>query len=149
MKRMHIHLGVPNLDKAIDFYTLFFGAQPVKVKSDYAKWMINDPRVNFAVSTSSQKIGLDHLGIQVEEEKELKEFRTRMKGADRQLFDEGETECCYSKSDKSWIIDPAGIGWETYRNMEDIEYFSAKKVTQSNEVKSCCAPIPGKQTCCE
>lgn len=146
MKRLHIHVGVKNIDDAIRFYTTLFGAQPVKTKPDYAKWLLDDPSVNFAVSTRVQKTGLDHLGIQVEEEAELTELRERLKAGDIGLVDEGETVCCYARSEKSWIQDPAGIAWEAYRTMEDAEIFSGKADSPQG---ACCTPeTKGKPDCC-
>lgn len=124
MNRLHLHVGVTDLDKAVAFYTALFGAGPVKTKNDYAKWLLDDPAVNFAISTRSGKTGLDHLGINAETPEELAGIRTRLKAADMQCFDEGETVCCYAKSDKTWVEDPAGIAWEAYQNMEDAELFS-------------------------
>ena len=141
MKRLHIHVGVQDLSESVRFYTALFGAGPVKVKPDYAKWMLEDPHVNFAISTRS-KIGLDHLGIQVEEDSELEELRGRIKAADMSVADEGETVCCYSRSDKSWIQDPSGIPWEAYRTMEDAQVFS------SHESESSCCTPSGKTTGC-
>lgn len=126
MKRIHIHVGVEKLDESIRFYSAIFGAQPVKTKADYAKWMLEDPRVNFAISTRASKNGVDHLGIQVEENEELEELRGRIRSADLAVFDEGETVCCYANSEKSWVQDPAGIAWEAYRTMEDAQIFSTK-----------------------
>jgi catechol 2,3-dioxygenase-like lactoylglutathione lyase family enzyme len=114
MKRMHVHVAVDNLDKAIGFYSILFAAKPSVVKPDYAKWMLDDPCVNFAISTRGAKTGLNHLGIQVESEDELAEVYARLKEADAPLLDEGKTTCCYAKSEKSWIDDPAGISWETF-----------------------------------
>lgn len=134
MKRMHIHVAVENLDKNIKFYNALFGIAPVKIKSDYAKWMLDDPRINFAISTRSYKTGVDHLGLQVEEVDELEELRARLKNADMTLFDEGETVCCYARSNKSWIEDPSGIAWETYKTMEDAQLFSNDAI----KGKACC-----------
>jgi catechol 2,3-dioxygenase-like lactoylglutathione lyase family enzyme len=147
MKRMHIHVGVENLDASIKFYSAMFGAQPVKTKPDYAKWMLDDPRVNFAISTRASKQGVDHLGIQAEEESELQELRERMKKADMGVDDEGETTCCYARSDKSWVHDPAGVAWEVYRTMEDAQVFSEKHepVAASG---ACCAPEVKSTGCC-
>src|SRR6185436_7212807 len=103
MKRLHIHIAVENLEKSIGFYSALFGASPVKQKADYAKWMLDDPRVNFAISARGAKPGLDHLGIQVDGPDELAGLRENMKRADLSLFDEGEKTCCYAKSDKSWL----------------------------------------------
>ena len=125
MKRFHIHVGVEKLDESIRFYSALFGAEPVKTKTDYAKWLLDDPRVNFAISTRTKKMGMDHLGIQVEEEHELTELRDRLKAGDMAVVEEGETVCCYARSDKSWIQDPAGIPWEAYRTMEDAQLFSS------------------------
>ncbi|MDF1643196.1 MAG: ArsI/CadI family heavy metal resistance metalloenzyme [Pseudomonadales bacterium] len=137
MKRMHIHIGVENLNQSIIFYSALFGAQPVKTKTDYAKWMLDDPQVNFAISTRAGKEGVDHLGLQVDEESELQELRERLKGADMSVFDEGETVCCYARSDKSWVEDPSGIPWEAYKTMEDVQLFSA---STESEAGTCCAP---------
>jgi catechol 2,3-dioxygenase-like lactoylglutathione lyase family enzyme len=137
MKRFHIHIGVDKLDESIRFYSALFGADPVKTKSDYAKWMLDDPRINFAISTRSGKKGVDHLGIQAEEEKELSELRERIETADMTVLDEGATVCCYARSDKSWIQDPAGIPWEAYRTMEDAQFFSGHA---ENSEGACCVP---------
>lgn len=137
MKRMHIHVGVERLDQAIPFYSALFGVEPAKTKADYAKWMLDDPRINFAISTRSGKTGVDHLGIQVDEDHELGDLRERLKDADLSVFDEGETICCYAKSDKSWIEDPAGIAWEAYQTMEDARFFGSNEDTSEG---ACCAP---------
>jgi catechol-2,3-dioxygenase len=137
MKRMHIHVGVERLDQAIPFYSALFGEQPTKTKSDYAKWMLDDPRINFAISTRGNTTGVDHLGIQVDEENELGNLRERLKSADVSLFDEGETVCCYSRSDKSWVEDPAGIAWEAYRSMEEAQFFGGNEDVGE---ETCCAP---------
>ena len=126
MKRLHIHIGVDNLDESIRFYSTLFGAAPIKTKSDYAKWLLDDPRVNFAISTRARTKGIDHLGIQVDDEAELAEVRERFKGGDMAVADEGETVCCYARSEKSWIQDPSGIAWEAYRTMEDAQLFSGE-----------------------
>ncbi|MCB1704253.1 MAG: VOC family protein [Halioglobus sp.] len=125
MKRMHIHVGVDQLDPAITFYSALFGAPPAKTKVDYAKWVLDDPCVNFAISTRVSGRGVDHLGIQVDEDRELEEMRDRLKAADMSVFDEGETVCCYARSDKSWVEDPAGIAWEAYKTMDEARFFHA------------------------
>jgi hypothetical protein len=137
MKRMHIHVGVERLDQAIPFYSALFGAQPSKTKADYANWMLDDPRINFAISTRGNTTGVDHLGIQVDEEGELDDLRERLKSADLSLFDEGETVCCYARSDKSWIEDPAGIAWEAYTTMEEAQFFGSDEEVGED---ACCAP---------
>lgn len=136
MKRLHIHVGVEQLAKSIKFYNALFGEEPVKVKHDYAKWMLNDPRVNFAISTRSAQ-GIDHLGMQVDEAAELEELRGRLQKADTSLFDEGETVCCYARSDKSWVTDPSGVAWEAFQTMEDVQLFSDNTASTDN---ACCTP---------
>ena len=147
MKRIHIHVGVEELEESIRFYSAIFGAQPVKTKPDYAKWMLDDPRVNFAISTRASKNGVDHLGVQVDDNDELEEVRARLKAADLAVFDEGPTVCCYAQSDKSWVQDPAGVAWEAYRTMEDVQIFSSKPA--KNESACCAEPSAGKANCCE
>src|SRR3974377_1380459 len=107
MKRMHIHVAVPNVDEATPFYSTLFACKPAVVKSDYAKWMLDDPRINFAISARGKTHGLDHLGIQAESTGELAEIYERLQAADRSVLEEGDTTCCYAKSTKSWIGDPA------------------------------------------
>lgn len=114
MKRLHVHVAVENLPHSIDFYSALFAAKPSVVKTDYAKWMLDDPRVNFAISTRGREVGLDHLGIQVENADELQEVYTRLRNAGSEIIEQGQTACCYAKSEKSWIDDPAGIAWETF-----------------------------------
>ena len=115
MKRLHVHVGVADLDRSIQFYSTLFAAKPTVVKDDYAKWMLDDPRINFAISAGkhAQK-GIEHLGIQVESTEELGEVYGRLKAADAPVLEEGRTTCCYAKSEKSWIADPDGIVWETF-----------------------------------
>jgi catechol 2,3-dioxygenase-like lactoylglutathione lyase family enzyme len=114
MKRLHVHVSVEDIPQSISFYSALFAAEPSVVKSDYAKWMLDDPRVNFAISTRGREPGLDHLGIQVENTDELREVYARLRQAGGTVIEQGETTCCYAKSEKSWIDDPAGIAWETF-----------------------------------
>ncbi len=115
MKRFHVHLGVEDLDRSVRFYSTLFGAAPSVVKSDYAKWMLDDPRVNFAISAGQHPTkGVQHLGVQAESVDELGEVYGRLKAAERPVLDEGRTTCCYAKSEKSWIADPDGIVWEAF-----------------------------------
>lgn len=115
MKRFHVHVGVTDLDRSIAFYNKLFGAEPSVVKSDYAKWMLEDPRINFAVSLrEGASTGIEHVGLQVENGDELAEVYARLKAADRPVLEEGATTCCYAKSEKSWIADPDGIVWEAF-----------------------------------
>lgn len=148
MKRFHIHVGVKDINQSIQFYSTLFGQKPVKVKQDYAKWMLEDPRLNFAISTLTKAQGVDHLGIQVEEGSELSEITNRLKQADLGIFDEGETTCCYAKSNKAWVKDPSGLAWEAYQNMADADVYSEKEESKSE----CCVPdgeaTPSKASCC-
>lgn len=144
MKRFHIHIGVNNLDDSIRFYNALFGAEPVKVKSDYAKWMLEDPRINFAISTRADTHGVEHLGIQVDNAAELVELRKQFSEANISTHSDGETSCCYAKSEKTWVNDPNGIAWEAYHTMQDVQFFSGEKATES----SCCDNDAKKTGCC-
>lgn len=114
MKRMHVHVSVSDLEASIRFYSTLFAAEPSVRKVDYAKWMLEDPRLNFAISRRGAAAGIEHLGIQVEDGAELQDVYARLKRADRPLLEEGKTTCCYAESEKSWIEDPQGIQWETF-----------------------------------
>src|SRR5262249_9120230 len=114
MKRFHVHVAVDNLSEAISFYSAMFATQPSVVKSDYAKWMLDDPRVNFAISARGRPAGVDRLGIQVEDQDELQEVYGRLDQAGRPVLEQGQTQCCYARSEKSWVEDPAGVSWETF-----------------------------------
>lgn len=145
MKRLHVHVAVNDLNQSIGFYSALFAAQPSIVKSDYAKWMLDDPRVNFAISSRGREAGLDHLGIQVEDAQELQEVYARLRVAGGEVIEQGDTACCYAKSEKSWIGDPAGISWETFLTKgESTNYGDGtgeNDVRIANEKKSaCCAP---------
>ncbi len=142
MKRMHIHVGVDSLDQSIQFYNALFGALPVKTKTDYAKWMLEDPRINFAISTRAGITGVHHLGLQVDEESELQCIREGLNKADIRTFDDGEAVCCYARSEKSWVKDPAGVAWETYQTMEDVQVF------KDADVDSGCCVAETKTSCC-
>jgi catechol 2,3-dioxygenase-like lactoylglutathione lyase family enzyme len=114
MKRLHVNLGVEDLVASVRFYTTLFATPPTVLKDDYARWMLEDPRVNFAISTRSAAAGVNHLGIQVEDEAELAEVYGRLEAAGGATLDEGETTCCYARSSKQWIDDPQGVSWETF-----------------------------------
>ena len=115
MKRFHVHVGVTDLDQSIAFYSSLFGASPSVTKPDYAKWMLDDPRVNFAISSGRHaRLGIEHLGIQAEDGAELAEVYGRLKGAGQPVLEEGKTTCCYAKSEKSWVTDPDGVIWEAF-----------------------------------
>lgn len=156
MKRLHMHVGVTDLDQSIAFYSTFFGAEPTSVKADYAKWMLEDPRVNFAISMRDGATkGIEHVGLQVEDKAELEEVYDRLKAADRPVLEEGETTCCYAQSEKSWISDPDGVVWEAFlTDGESVIYGGSPDLGQlaSDNAASnaCCTPqmAPAKSTCC-
>ena len=143
MKRMHVHVAVDDLNQSIGFYSALFAAEPAVIKADYAKWMLDDPRVNFAVSTRGRQPGLDHLGIQVENDNELKEIYARLRKAGGNIVEQGQTACCYAKSEKSWIDDPAGISWETFLTTGESTNYgdgTGERVARVAHGNSCCAP---------
>jgi predicted enzyme related to lactoylglutathione lyase len=158
MKRIHVHVGVEDLTNAIRFYSALFATQPSVVKPDYAKWMLDDPRVNFAISTRGKRPGLDHLGIQVESKDELGDVYARLRRAGGAVVAQGQTTCCYAKSEKSWIDDPAGISWETFFTTgESTEYGdgTGERGAGIAHEKVCCEPHVASQptpqtttTCC-
>jgi len=142
MKRMHVHVAVDNLDRSIGFYSALFATEPAVVKPDYAKWMLDDPRVNFAISTRGKQPGLDHLGIQVDSKGELGDVYARLRGAGGTVLEQGETTCCYATSEKSWIEDPSGISWETFFTTgESTDYgVGIEKDARVAHAKACCGP---------
>jgi catechol 2,3-dioxygenase-like lactoylglutathione lyase family enzyme len=142
MKRMHVHVSVDNIEKAVGFYSALFATKPAVVKHDYAKWMLDDPHVNFAISSRGGSPGLDHLGIQVESEDELQDVYSRLRGAGQNVIEEGKTTCCYAKSEKSWVDDPAGISWETFFTTGESTNYgtSFEKGARVAHTKACCGP---------
>jgi catechol 2,3-dioxygenase-like lactoylglutathione lyase family enzyme len=147
MKRFHVHLHVQDLQASIAFYSRLFSAEPTRIESGYAKWMLEDPRVNFAISTRGSKPGLDHLGFQVDSAEELSEMKAAAQSADMAMLDEGETTCCYARSEKHWITDPQGIAWEHFHTLGDIPVFN--EAGQSESGAACCAPAqPAVASCC-
>ena len=157
MKRLHVHIAVENLKRSIDFYSALFAAQPATVKADYAKWMLDDPRVNFAISTRGRQPGLDHLGIQVENADELQEVYARLHKAGGDVIEQGQTACCYAKSEKSWIDDPAGIAWETFLTTGESTTYGdgtgERDARVAHEKQSACCvpkaePMTAASACC-
>jgi catechol-2,3-dioxygenase len=130
MKRIRLHISVDDLGKSITFYHTLFGASPTVHKTDDAKWMLNDPLVNFAIGQRGAKADLDHIGIQVKEHDELTEIKTRLEQADMAMLSQEATICCYAKSDKHWVQDPSGIAWETYRTPESASTFCTSQYKQ-------------------
>jgi len=150
MKRMHLHVGVPDLAQSIQFYATLFGAPPTVVKHDYAKWMLEDPRVNFAISQRCGAVGVDHVGVQVESPEELGELSGRLKAAGAQTFDQQAATCCYAKSDKSWVCDPSGVRWETFFTFDDAVSYGEDAPAPAVQASACCgaAPKPAAASCC-
>jgi predicted lactoylglutathione lyase len=142
MKRMHVHVAVKDIEQSIGFYSALFAAQPCVAKADYAKWMLDDPRVNFAISTRGREPGLDHLGIQVESKDELDQVYARLRQAGGAVIEQGQTSCCYAQSEKSWIDDPAGISWETFFTTgESTNYGDGTGERDARVAKTaCCVP---------
>jgi catechol 2,3-dioxygenase-like lactoylglutathione lyase family enzyme len=153
MKRLHVHVSVPDLAEGIRFYQRMFGAEPTRIKEDYAKWQLEDPRVNFAISTRSAKIGLDHLGIQLDDEQELAQLKTQLDDGDIDSGTLDATTCCYAQSVKSWSFDPAGIPWESFVTMNEVDVFGVDSVGDSDRgsESACCSGFPGEvevSSCC-
>jgi lactoylglutathione lyase len=173
MKRFHVHVHVEDLDKSIGFYSKLFAAEPTLVEGDYAKWMLEDPRINFAISTRGGKPGIDHLGFQTDDAEELAALKARAEAADMALLDEGETSCCYARSEKHWVTDPQGIAWEHFHTLGNIPVFgegqkadaasacctpAATATAAAAEASTCCTPTPrgkpigiavkGSNSCC-
>jgi len=145
MKRLHVHVSVDDLDQAVGFYAAWFAAEPALRKDDYAKWMLDDPRVNFAISTRGREPGLDHLGIQVENAEELQDVYGRMREAGGAVLEQGQTTCCYAQSEKSWTADPAGISWEVFHTTGEATDYgtSVQHGAQIAHAKACCVPQAG------
>ncbi len=139
MKRLHVHVSVKDLSASIRFYRELFDADPVVTKDDYAKWMLEDPRVNFAISQRNRATGVDHLGIQAEDRAELAEVYQRLKRAEGPVIEEGETTCCYAQSEKSWIEDPQGVEWETFLTTGESTDYGTDVITPK-AAKPCCTP---------
>jgi catechol 2,3-dioxygenase-like lactoylglutathione lyase family enzyme len=148
MKRLHMHFSVPNIEEAVAFYSTLFDGPPSVVKDDYAKWMLEDPRVNLAVSSRAREPGVDHVGIQVDSADELGELATRLKAAGNVTFDQQATTCCYAKSDKSWVTDTAGVRWETFFTHGDATVYGEDEVFPDATAIACCAPKPTAKACC-
>jgi hypothetical protein len=141
MKRLHLHVCVPDLPRSIAFYETLFGAPPSVVETDYAKWMLDDPRVNFAISSRCGAAGVDHVGVQAETRAELAEIADRLKAAGETTFDEAAATCCYAKSDKSWVLDPAGVRWETF-------FTFGRATTYGESAAAAALAAPPARACC-
>ena len=159
MKRFHVHVAVNDIGESVRFYSKVFGAEPTVLKPDYAKWMIEDPRINFAISARGGRIGVNHLGLQVDTDEELKGMWEQLAAADASLVEQTGVNCCYAKSDKYWGTDPQGIAWETWHNLGSVPLYGDDAQVQEQPSAQCyCAPaaatvspaIPVKQRagCC-
>jgi catechol-2,3-dioxygenase len=142
MKRFHVHVSVHDLKQSIRFYSALFGVPPSVEKEDYAKWMVEDPRINFAISTRGGKAGLDHLGIQTENGAELEEVGSRLAQADVAVMPQKGASCCYAKSDKYWTLDPQGVAWESFHTLDSVPMYGqdTRSKAAPAEAKACCAP---------
>ena len=149
MKRFHVHLHVDHLESSVAFNSRLFSAPPTRLEADYAKWMLDDPRVNFAISARGAKAGLDHLGFQVDSAEELATLKASTDHARLAKQDDGETTCCYARSEKHWITDPQGIAWEHFHTLADIPVFNEAPASEDSaccapsavEADACCAPV--------
>lgn len=153
MKRLHVHVAVEDLNKSIGFYSTLFASEPAVTKTDYAKWMLDDPKVNFAISQRGRGAGLDHLGIQVESDGELRELAGRLKSAGERTQDEEAITCCYAQGNKTWVNDPSGLRWETFFTFGDATTYGVDSIEASEAPASesaCCGTGPEAQTsaCC-
>ena len=148
MKRLHIHLAVDNLDQNIQFYSTLFACDPTVQHDDYAKWMLDDPRVNFAISNRSAKLGLDHLGIQAEDDQELQKIKQRLDATQKPIEIQEQAACCYMRSDKYWITDPQGIAWESFHSLSEIPTFNDEKTASDGENPFACRPSANAETSC-
>lgn len=162
MKRFHVHVSVKDLASSIRFYQTLFGAEPAITKSDYAKWMLEDPRVNFAISTHGQTEGVNHLGLQVDTDEDLRSMRAQLEAADSRIIEESEQPCCYARSDKYWVTDPTGLAWETFRTLGSIPIYGEDTVglkhgesgaPKESSAAACCVPAaratPQPTGCCD
>ncbi|MBX3660213.1 MAG: glyoxalase/bleomycin resistance/dioxygenase family protein [Ramlibacter sp.] len=147
MKRFHVHLHVDDLSRNIAFYSALFEQPPARSESDYAKWMLDDPPVNFAISTRGDKPGVDHLGIQVSSQEELAALKDSASRAGMALLDEGETTCCYARSDKYWLTDPQGMAWEQFQTLDAIAVFNEARPT-APAASAPAAAAPATAACC-
>lgn len=153
MKRFHVHVAVKNLEDSIRFYSALFHAEPSVQKVDYAKWMLEDPRINFAISSRGAEPGLDHLGFQVESDEELAQLQNQLATADISMVTQTETGCCYARSNKHWVIDPSGIAWESYHTLGSVPTFHGEPDESADAAVACCTPKPAvaqaaPQPCC-
>ena len=142
MKRFHVNVSVSNLDQSIEFYRTLFGEEPTIRKDDYAKWMLEDPRVNFAITETSKTRGINHIGLQADTLDELNDIQARLKHAGKETFDQPQAECCYAESSKSWVRDPDDIAWETFVTFGQTTHYgsdTAPSELDADRESRCCA----------
>ena len=149
MKRFHVNVSVNDLSESVRFYTALFATEPAVRKDDYAKWMLEDPRINFAISKRGYAVGVNHLGVQVDSGQELTSMRDQLTRADNALVEESNAACCYAHSEKYWITDPSGIAWETFHTLDSIPIYGAD-TDHRPKPTSCCVPVTaaGNAPCC-
>jgi catechol 2,3-dioxygenase-like lactoylglutathione lyase family enzyme len=151
MKRFHVHVSVSDLKQSVGFYSTLFGAEPSVLKDDYAKWMLDDPRINFAISERTERLGVNHLGLQVDSTDELRGIRDQLGRADASVLEEAGANCCYAKSDKYWVTDPQGVAWETFHSLGAIPVYGDVTSETAIESQACCTPESAptaKANCC-
>ena len=148
MKRFHVHVAVPDLAAGIRFYSTVFASEPAVVKPDYAKWMLDDPRVNFAISQRGSTAGVNHLGFQVDDAAELAQMHSRLAAADAAVVEEKDVSCCYARSDNYWITDPAGVAWETFHSLGTVPVYGGEKACGSGETACCAAEAKASAAAC-
>jgi len=156
MKRFHVHVSVADLSASIRFYRTLFGAEPVVTRDDYAKWMLEDPKVNFAISTRRRGPAINHLGFQVQSDDELRAMRAQLEAADAQMLEERDKPCCYARSNKYWVTDPAGIAWETFHTLGSIPVYGEDTAlvehsplsVPTTPPEACCGPMKAQSAAC-
>jgi hypothetical protein len=153
MKRFHLHVSVENIDESVRFYSTLFAKEPTVRQSDYAKWMLEDPRINFAISARRQPVGINHLGLQLDSDEELRRMHAQLLAADSKLIQEDDQPCCYAKSDKYWVTDPTGIAWETFHTLSSIPVFGESTAVINHgestvaKTRECCIPVKANEPC--
>jgi predicted lactoylglutathione lyase len=151
MKRFHVHVHVADLESSVKFYSTLFGEQPAVIKADYAKWMLEDPRVNFAITSGAAQAQIDHLGLQVESDEDLETIASRLKAAGESVREQVNATCCYAKGDKGWVNDPSGISWETFYTFGESTVCGADvqpRFQMAKTTEACCSPAPAPSTAC-
>lgn len=155
MKRFHLHVSVADLDQSIRFYSTLFAQAPTVRQADYAKWMLEDPRLNFAISTHRQPVGINHVGFQLDSDEELRGMHTQLLAADSKLIREVDQPCCYAKADKYWVTDPTGIAWETFHTLASIPVYGEDTAVFHHgestvpKARECCIPAKADEPCCD